>query len=122
MHAYQENSNDQSKETDRASKDFDNENLHKECRVGCVRQSRTRSNLLEQKCTMISGCSKRREALDLYLANTDTADKVGEPSGEASSEHGEASEVVVGEQLGVVCHCGWCVRLSKKAELKLSDC
>ena len=63
-----------------------------------------------------------KEAPDLDLANTDAADKVGEPSGEASSEHGEASEVVVGEQLGVVCHRGWCVRLSKKAQLKLSDC
>ena len=117
MHAHQENSNDQAKETDRASKDFDNENLHKECRVCCVRQSSSRSNLLEQKCTMISSCSKQ-EALDLYLANTDAADKVGEPSGEASSEHGEASEVVVGEQLGIVCHRGWCVRLGKKTKVE----
>ena len=65
---------------------------------------------VEQKCAVISSRSKQ-EALDLDLANTDAADKVGEPSGEASSEHGEASEVVVGEQLGVVCHRGWCVRL-----------
>ena len=69
---------------------------------------------VEQKCTMISSCSKQKEAPGLDLANTDAADKVGEPSGEASSEHGKASEVVVGEQLGVVCHCGWCVRLSTK--------
>ena len=48
MHAHQENSNDQAKETDRASKDFDNENLHKERRVSCVRQSRSRSNLLKR--------------------------------------------------------------------------
>ena len=68
---------------------------------------------VEQKCAVISSRSKQ-EALDLDLANTDAADKVGEPSGEASSEHGEASEVVVGEQLGVVCHRGWCVRLSTK--------
>ena len=48
MHAYQENSNDQAEETNCASKDFDNENLHKECRVCCVRQSSSRSNLLNR--------------------------------------------------------------------------
>ena len=68
---------------------------------------------VEQKCAVISSRSKQ-EALDLDLANTDAADQVGEPGGEASPEHGEASEVVVGEQLGVVCHRGWCVRLSTK--------
>ena len=48
MRLMKKNSNDQAKETNCASKDFDNENLHKECRVCCVRQSRTRSNLLNR--------------------------------------------------------------------------
>ena len=76
---------------------------------------------VEQKCTMISRCFEQGEAPDLDLANTDAADKVGEPSSEASSEHGEASEVVVGEQLGVVCHRGWCVCLITRGLGKMKD-
>ena len=63
MHAYQENSNDQAKETDRASKDFDNENLHKECRVGCVRQSRTRSNLLNRNIPLFRAVPSKKRLL-----------------------------------------------------------
>ena len=65
MHAHQKNSNDQAEETNCASKDFDNENLHKECRVGCVRQSRTRSNLLNRNAPLFRGVPSKERLLML---------------------------------------------------------
>ena len=42
---YQQNSNDQAKETNSAAKDLNNQNLDEEHRVGRIRESSSRSNL-----------------------------------------------------------------------------
>ena len=42
---YQQNSNDQAKETNSAAKDLNDQNLDKEHRIGCIGKSSSRSNL-----------------------------------------------------------------------------
>ena len=47
---YQQNSNDQAKETNSAAKDLNDQNLDKEHRIGCVGKSSSRSNLKTKRC------------------------------------------------------------------------